>query len=288
MEWWKALILGLVQGFTEFLPVSSSGHLVLFQAWLNVESESILFFDVMLHVATLVAVCIVLYKEIWALLKKPLSKPVLFLIIATIPAGIVGITLEDVVGGFFEGTKYLWIFFLLSAAVLLLSDIMSKKYAQKEIVGANGANKQSEQEANLQQQINAPLFSSLNYGNVVAMGLAQACAIFPGLTRSGSTIAAGVIAKGDRKDVAKFSFLMSIPIILASALLQGIKLGVNKTPIDVGAGSIIIGMIAATVSGYFAVKWMLKLVQKCKLKWFSLYLVIIAIVVFINNFVKIW
>ncbi len=282
MEWWKALILGLVQGFTEFLPVSSSGHLVLVQEWLNVQSNNIVFFDIMLHVATLVAVCAVLYKEIWKLLKNIISKPVLLLIIATIPAGIIGVTLDDVIEGMFEGTKYLWIFFIISAIVLFISDLMGNYYRKKQAEKAVDSTQPTE------QVVGEPLFKSINYSNAIIMGCAQACAVFPGITRSGSTIAAGVIAKGDRKEVAKFSFLMSIPVILASALLHSIKMIKAPAPIDIPVFSIIIGMVAAAISGYVAVKWMIKLVEKCQLKWFSIYLLLLAIVIIVNNFVKIW
>ena len=280
MEIWKAIILGLVQGLTEFLPVSSSGHLVLVQEMLDVDTANILFFDTMLHLATLIAVCVVLYKEIWALLKKPIQKPVLLLIIATIPAGIVGLCLNDVMDSFFAGTKYLWIFFIISACILLVSDILGMHYDKiKAMKKLHGYEK---------EELNPALFSSLNYGNTIAMGLAQAVAIFPGVTRSGSTIAAGVCAKGDRKEVARFSFLMSIPIILASVLLETIDLVKAPTEMTIGAGAIICGMLAAAISGYIAIKWMLKLVEKCQLRWFSLYLILIAILVIVHNQIQIW
>lgn len=284
MEWWKALILGLVQGFTEFLPVSSSGHLVLVQSWLGVESENLVFFAVMLHCATLVSVCAVLYKEIWALLKKPFSKPVYCLILATIPAGIVGLALNDFFNSMFEGTELLWLFFMISAIVLLASDLIGKWYEKK------GLTRQSVGETILEDGtvVPAPMFSTIGYDTTMIMGICQACAIFPGVTRSGSTIAGGVAGKGKRSEVARFSFLMSIPIILSSALLEGVGMAVDQVVIDIPWYSILIGMSAALVSGYVAVKWMLRLVEKCQLKWFSLYLMMMSILVIVDNFVGIW
>ena len=284
MEWWKALILGLVQGFTEFLPVSSSGHLVLVQSWLGVESNNTVFFAVMLHVATLVSVCAVLYKEIWALLKKPFSKPVYCLVLATIPAGIVGLALNDFFDTMFEGTKWLWIFFLMSACILLASDIIGNWYEKKGLTRTPKMDTVKEDGTT----VPAPLFSTIGYDTTLIMGLCQAFAIFPGVTRSGSTIAGGVAGKAKRSEVARFSFLMSIPIILSSALLEGIGMAVDHVVIDIPWYSIVIGMVAALISGYVAVKWMLRLVEKCQLKWFSLYLVLMSIFVIVNNFVGIW
>ena len=284
MEWWKALILGLVQGFTEFLPVSSSGHLVLVQSWLGVESANLVFFAVMLHCATLVSVCAVLYKEIWALLKKPFSKPVYCLILATIPAGIIGLALNDFFNSMFEGTEWLWLFFMISAIVLLASDLIGKWYEKKDIT------RKPVGETTLEDGtiVPAPMFSTIGYDTTMIMGICQACAIFPGVTRSGSTIAGGVAGKGKRSEVARFSFLMSIPIILSSALLEGIGMAVDHVVIDIPWYSIVIGMSAALVSGYVAVKWMLRLVEKCQLKWFSLYLMMMSVLVIVDNFVGIW
>lgn len=286
MEWWKALILGLVQGFTEFLPVSSSGHLVLVQSWLNIESASNMLFDILLHLATLVAVCAVLYKEIWQLFKHIISKPVLLLIIATIPAGLAGLFLNDFFSEFFEGTKYLWIFFMLSAIVLFVSDMLGAYYEKKKMT--NQPQVATTADGDATKVINKPLFTTITYPNAIAMGLAQACAIFPGLTRSGSTIAAGIVTKGNRSEVARFSFIMSIPIILASALMETVSVVKDGIPVDIPALSIVLGMVAACVSGYIAVKWMLRLVEKCSLKWFSLYLIAMAVLVFVNNYTHMW
>ena len=181
---------------------------------------------------------------------------------------------------FFAGTKYLWILFIVSAIILFVSDMLGKHYDKiKSMKVMHGY---------VEEEINPALFSSLNYKNTIAMGLAQAVAIFPGVTRSGSTIAAGVCAKGDRKDVARFSFLMSIPIILASVLLESIKLVKEPTEMTIGAGAIICGMLAAAISGYIAIKWMLKLVEKCQLRWFSLYLILMSIIVIVHNTVGLW
>lgn len=284
MEWWQAFILGLVQGLTEFLPVSSSGHLVLVSEWLGVSSESSVFFAVMLHLATLISVCVVLRKEIWALIRRPISKPVLCLIIASIPAAVIGFAFNDFFESMFTGSQWLWLFFLISAIILLTSDFVGKYYERKGIA-------RQSKELTIAEDgtiINPPLFSTIGYGTAIAMGVAQACAILPGVSRSGSTIAGGVISKGKRSEVARFSFLMSLVVILGSVLLEGGEMIIDKTPLDIPVVSLLVGMLAAMVSGYIAVKWMLRLVEKCQMKWFSLYLVLMSILVIVNNFVGIW
>ena len=251
MEIWQAIILGAVQGFAEFLPVSSSGHLILLQRWLGV-AEGGLFFDVMLHIGTLIPVCIVFFKEILALFKKPFNK-MLFLIIATIPAALTGMLLGDLVEGAFYGGDILAACllagtFLLTATELYFSEVISKKY-QKAL--------------------------PLSYKNTLAMGVAQSIAIVPGLSRSGTVISAGCFTGVDRSENANFTFLMSIPIILGAAVVSGYK--TLKTGIIIEALPLIFGVATAAVTGYVAIKVMLKLIKKANYKWFSLYLIIMAI-----------
>lgn len=253
MEIWKAIILGLIQGLTEFLPVSSSGHLVLAQNILGIDPSITLFFDVMLHVGTLIAVFAVFYKDIFDLLKPPF-KTLGLLILATIPAGIAMLLFSDQIEALFQG-QFLWIGFLITAIMLLITEYVGKKY---------------------------PKDNPLDIKVSLIMGAAQAVAIVPGISRSGATISGGVYAGASRTTVAKFSFLMSIPVILGSAFVEVIKVeNWNAVP----ALAVIMGMISAAISGYLAVRLMLNLIKKCNYKWFSLYLGVLTVITFINEII---
>lgn len=258
MEIWQAIILGAVQGFAEFLPVSSSGHLIMMQRLLGVSEDGGLFFDVMLHIGTLIPVFVVFYKDILALFKKPFNK-MLLLIIATIPAALTGVLLGDVVESAFYGGDLLASIllactFLLTATELFVSEIVSKK-----------------------QQKTLPL----GYKSAIAMGLAQSIAIVPGLSRSGTVISAGCYSKVERGENASFAFLMSIPVILGAALISGLK--VLKEGIVVDVLPLVFGVVTAMVTGYIAIKVMLGVIKKANYKWFSLYLVIMALVSVISK-----
>lgn len=255
MNIWEAILLGLVQGLTEFLPISSSGHLVLFQNILGVQGD-LLFLDVMLHVGTLAAVFTVFFRDIIDLFKPPF-KTMGCLIIATLPAGIVMLLLSDQIEALFGG-QFLWIGFLITALLLLATEFIGKKYPR-----------------------NKPLDLKVS----LIMGVSQAVAIVPGISRSGATISGGVYAGAKRETVAKFSFLMSIPVILGSGFFEIIKVqDWNAVPIV----CVIAGMIAAGLSGFLAIKLMLRLIQKCNYKWFSLYLIVLALVSCLNQYVFSW
>lgn len=253
---WKSFVLGAVQGLTEFLPVSSSGHLTLLQKMMHFDLGGTLFFNVMLHFGTLVAVCTVFFKDILALFKRPF-KPLLMLIVATIPAGVVGILLNDKIDGLFAGENaffLLAICFLTTAMLLLVCELVAKSPRRKE--------------------------RDLGWRNAVPMGLMQAVALFPGISRSGSTIVAGTVSGAKPKDVAKFSFLMSIPVILGSFAVELFKF--VKTP-DFGgmdtakmAVGVLVGVITAAVFGFFAIKLMLKVISKANYKWFAFYLILLS------------
>ena len=234
--------------------MSSSGHLVLLQNVFGI-SEPQLFFDTMLHLGTLVAVVIVMRNEIIDLFKKPFHT-LGYLVIATIPAVIVALLLNDFVEGTFAGA-YLGYGFLFTAVVLTLSEMLSKRRRQKR--------------------------RSVSAGSVTVMGIMQAIAIFPGISRSGSTIAGGLASGLDRKKVASFSFLMSIPVILGSVLLQGYKIVGSSVSVD--WAPTIVGAICAAISGYFAVRFMLALIQKKRLYGFAVYVLIIGIFVLLDQYV---
>ncbi len=259
MKIWQAIILGLVQGLTEFLPVSSSGHLVFLQRVLGIQ-EGGLFFNIILHLGTLVAVCVVFWRDILELFKKPF-KTLGYLVIASIPAAVIGLLLEDVIDGMSNEFKYIGIilavFFLITASVLFVTEIVAKK--RENVL-------------------------PLCWRTVLPMGFAQAIAVLPGISRSGSTICAGMLAGGKREEVAKFSFLMSIPVILGSfviSLIKGLVKGeIQQDFIDNGSTygwCVALGFVISALVGLFAVKVMLKVIQKANYKWFSLYLILLAI-----------
>lgn len=264
MEIWQAVVLGLVQGLTEFLPVSSSGHLAFIQGLMGLNDGQInlLLFNILLHVGTLVAVCAVFWRDIIDLFKKPF-KTLLYLIVATIPAGIVGLLFMDWSESL-TSSGYVGIllasFFALTAVLLFVTELVAKRRdKQKEL--------------------------SLGWRTTVPMGLAQAvAALFPGLSRSGSTICAGVLAGGRSEDLSRFSFLMSIPVILGSFAVSLVKgavdgdLSASVSAMGADAGwCIALGFIVAAVSGLFAIKVMIAAIRNANYKWFSLYLVLLAV-----------
>lgn len=270
MEIWEAAVLGLVQGLTEFLPVSSSGHLIFLQRLFGLDGG--LFIPLVLHLGTLVAVCVVFFKDIIALFRKPF-KTLGFLALATIPAGLVGLFADDYIEDFISGGNYvgilLCVFFLITAIVLFITETLVKKRAK------------AGEQANY----------NITWRTVIPMGLAQAVAVLPGISRSGSTICAGTLAKGKSGEIAKFSFLMSIPIILGGFIVdlaKGLWHGEIQQTFAAGgvnfAIGVALGFVISAGVGLFAIKVMLKAIRKANYKWFSLYLVLLAIVCFALNF----
>ncbi|MGN0807139.1 MAG: undecaprenyl-diphosphate phosphatase [Candidatus Coproplasma sp.] len=266
MQWWEAIVLGLTQGLTEFLPVSSSGHLTFLQRILGNQMQhgieffdGQIFFNLILHLGTLVAVCIIFWKDIVNLFKKPIT--LLYLVVATIPAGIVGVLLDDVIEDNIAKGEYvgifLAVFFIITAGVLFATEIYAKR--RKKVL-------------------------PLCWRTTIPMGVAQAIAVLPGISRSGSTVAAGIFAGGDNDEVAHFSFLMSIPVILGGFLVELVKTLWDGSlqqqfvsPDSQFGWCIAIGFIVSALVGLFAIKVMLKAIKKANYKWFSLYLVLLAI-----------
>ena len=247
----ESIMLGIVQGLTEFLPVSSSGHLVLLQNIFGV-SEPQLFFDTMLHFGTLIAVVVVLWRNILDLFRKPIR--LLYLVIATIPAIIVTLLFKDFIELTFTGI-YLGYGFLLTAIFLTGAELLSGRVRRKR---------------------------DINAGVSLAMGAMQAIAIFPAVSRSGSTIAGGLGCGINRREAATFSFLMSIPAILGSVAVQGYEI-FKESALPADVLPTIIGMVCAAVSGYFAVKFMIALVSKKKLYGFAIYVAILGILVLLDQ-----
>lgn len=255
MSIFESIILGIVQGLTEFLPVSSSGHLVLLQKVFGV-SEAPIFFSAMLHVGTLIAVVVVLWQEIVSVFRRPLKKFWL-LVIATIPAGIAGLLLNDFFESLFGG-QFLALGFLITALLIIACEMTAMFIKKKKDLPS--------------------------YPNAVVMGVMQAVAIVPGISRSGSTLAGALFCGVSRDSAAKFAFLMSIPVILASTLLEGYKVVQDSTGISEILVPTIVGTVFAAVSGYLAVRFMLNLIKKHRMYGFAIYTAILGIVIMIDQF----
>lgn len=283
MEWFEAVLLGLIQGLTEFLPVSSSGHLEIGKVLLGVETTDDLLFTTMVHAATVLSTIVVFRKQIWDLLsgffcglkelrleKTESGSRVLVcndqtdylmkIVISMIPVFVVGVFFKDQVESLF-GSIHVVGFALIATALLLFFSDYASRPGRKSIFPANEYR------------------NGISYWQAFAVGLGQAFAVIPGLSRSGTTISTGLIC-GVRRDVmAQFSFLMVLVPILGETFLEvvGGEFGASS----VGALSLILGFISAFLSGLFACKVMIALVKKAKLSWFALYCLIAAACIFI-------
>lgn len=255
----KTILLGLVQGVTEFLPVSSSGHLVLFQRLFQMPETGLLL-EILLHVGTLFAVLAVFWRD-WVdmLLHLTKSRTVRLLIVATLPAIVVTLLLGDWLEAAFSGW-FLGISFLVTAALLLASDWLASRSGQR--------------------QHRRMRTEDMRYGQALAMGCMQAVAIVPGVSRSGATIVGGLASGVTRRTAAKFSFLMSAIATLGSLVFK-LKdfIEVGGAAFEGGWAAAILGMVAAAVSGYLAIRWMLSLIQRVSLKWFGLYTAALGILI---------
>ena len=251
MDWLQALVLGIVQGLTEYLPVSSSGHLAIGSHLFGIEGEENLAFTVLVHVATVCSTLVVLWKEIDWILKglfkfemNAETKYFLNIVVSMIPIGIVGVFFKDAVEKVFgSGLLIVGCMLLLTSALLVFSYFAKPR--QREHISMKDA---------------------------FIIGLAQACAVMPGLSRSGSTIATGLLLGNKKESLAQFSFLMVIPPILGEALLDVLKMVKGDDAFgDISALPLVVGFVAAFVSGCVACKWMINIVKKGKLVWFGVY-----------------
>lgn len=265
MNWFEALVLGLVQGLTEYLPVSSSGHLAIGAYLFGINGEDNLTFTIMVHVATVLSTLVILWKEIDWILKglfkfqmNEETKYALNIVISMIPVGIVGVFFKDKVEEVFGSGLLIVGCMLLVTAVLLTFSYFAKP-RQKENI--------------------SPLHAFI-------IGLGQALAVLPGLSRSGTTIATGLLLGDKKEKMAQFSFLMVIPPILGEALLDFLKgLKGEETLGGIDAFPMIIGFVAAFISGCLACKWMINIVKKGKLVYFGIYCAIAGAVTIICSII---
>lgn len=266
MSWFEALILGLIQGLTEYLPVSSSGHLAIGQALFGMnDGADNLMFTVAVHVATVLSTIVILWSEIDWILKglfkcelNAETKYVLNIIVSMIPVGIVGLFFKDQVEEIFGSGLLVVGFCLLITSALLVFSYYAKP-RQKE---------------------------HISWKDALVIGIAQAIAVLPGVSRSGSTIATGLMLGNKKESLAQFSFLMVIPPILGEALLDVLKMLKGE---DVMGGietlPLVIGFLAAFLSGCVACKWMINIVKKGKLIYFGIYCAIVGVVTIITQLV---
>lgn len=270
---WVVIILGLVQGACEFLPVSSSGHLVVFYNIFGITENTVLL-SVILHAATLMSVIFCYYKDIIKLIKHPFCKTNKMLFAATIPTIIIVLLLKSTVEKTFSG-NFVIVGFLITAVVLVVSQIVENKNNKKMPNKLFSLQNGSQNITNL----------NISFSQAVFVGIAQGLAIFPGISRSGSTIATGLIAGVNKKEIADFSFLLSIPIILAGLLFEIFEVATGAVSMPFNALSLSVGFVASFVSGLLCIKLMLKFVKKSKLHWFSVYLILLSVFLILNNYV---
>lgn len=284
MEWFEAVILGVLQGLTEFLPVSSSGHLEIGKVLLGVETSDDLLFTTMVHAATVLSTVIVFRNQIWDLLKgfftglkdwkivkgadgkamlqcNDQTDYLLKIAVSMIPILIVGVFFKDYVEELFGSIMVVGVALVVTAALLFFSDMASKPGRKSAVVPENTYR------------------NGISYWQAAAVGLGQAFAVIPGLSRSGTTISTGLICGIRREVMAQFSFLMVLIPILGEAFLEVV--GGDFSSSSVGALPLILGFLSAFLSGLFACKVMIALVKKAKLSWFALYCLVAAMSIFI-------
>ena len=276
MTYFEATILGLAQGLAEFLPISSSGHLALLQNWFGIDEAKVLLFTVLLHVGTLISVFIMYWKDIWELIvelgltikdlctgkglkmeERPVRKLGVMIIVATIPTAIIGFAFKDFFDSLYTSVIPIGVGLIITGFLLV--------FAEKKGESTRG-------------------IKEMNLRNAIFIGTVQGIAICPGISRSGSTLFGSLICNLDRKFAVKFVFLISIPSILGSAILEApaaIEAGVSLSQL----GPVLWGMLVAAVSGVVAIKSMIKIVSDKKLSIFSYYVWILGLIVVIYGIV---
>jgi undecaprenyl-diphosphatase len=253
MTWFEAIILGLIQGLTEFLPVSSSGHLEIAKSLFGVNPEESFYFTIAVHGATVLSTLVVFWKEIISLITGTLrfkindeTSYVLKLIVSMIPVGIAGVLLKDPIEQMFNGNiVFVGSMLLITGTLLALAHFIRKGDR------------------------------TIGYLDALLIGIAQAIAVIPGISRSGATISTGLLIGNSKNEIAKFSFLMVLVPVIGANLLEIIT---GDAAIgNVGIGIILIGFVTAFISGYLACRWMIALVKKSKLIWFAIYCAIVGL-----------
>lgn len=251
----QALLYGILQGIAEFLPISSSGHLVVMQAVFGI-NQPMLVFDVILHVGSLFAIAIIFWQDILELLKNPLSKPARLLVVGTLPAIIAGLFFRNFIEGLRTGI-WLAVAFTVTGVLLILAD--SIRSASK---------------------------ADITYKDALIIGVFQAFALPPGISRSGATITGGLACGIKREAAARFSFMLALIAIAGAGLLEAIGLARGGNGLnDISAYLILIGLISSFTVGYASIKLLLKLISKCRLRIFSYYVWGLAALILVDYFI---
>lgn len=275
MEWFEAIILGLVQGLTEFLPVSSSGHLVIGRELLGIESSGDLAFEVTVHAATVLSTIVVFRRQILDLLRglfrfsdysfsggrlrfNDQTDYVLKICLSMVPVFIVGVFFKDFVEGLFGSLAGVGAALMVTALLLFFSDMAGRRKDASAVSGGSGQYCRN----------------GISWWQALAVGIGQAFAVAPGLSRSGTTIATGLICGVKRDVMAQFSFLMVLVPILGEAFLQIVSGDLAAS--SVGWLPLLLGFVSAFLSGLFACRAMIALVKKARLSWFALYCALVA------------
>ncbi len=253
MNWIEAFILGLIQGLTEFLPVSSSGHLELGKVLLGIEATNSLTFTVVVHGATVLSTIVIFRKDIFRLIQglfcfkwNAETQYIAKILVSVIPVAIIGLAFKDEIKSLFVGNILLVGIMLLATAILLAFTYFAKERTKK-----------------------------ISFSNALIIGIAQAIAVLPGMSRSGSTIATGLLLGNNKADVAKFSFLMVLIPIMGENFLDLIS-GEMTSSSSISPTALLVGFVTAFVTGLVACKWMISIVKKGKLIYFAAYCAIVG------------
>ena len=270
MEWWQALILGIVQGLTEFLPVSSSGHLMIFKELLGVDAEGFLDFTVTVHFSTVLSTVIVFWSAIWSLFKgifkfryNDETDYVAKLIVSMVPVAVVGLFFKDSVEALFGEILFVVAISLIITALLLFLSDNAGRFSGRRKPSAG---------ADVPERRNG-----ISFLQAFVVGLGQACAVAPGLSRSGTTIATGLLCGVKRDVMAQFSFLMVLVPILGEQLLSVIDAVGEGAGLVLPVTDLLLGFIGAFVAGLVSCKAMVAIVRKARLTYFALYCLVVAL-----------
>ena len=261
MTMWQAIILGIVQGIAEFLPISSSGHLLVLQHIFGLDLPGMTF-DIVLHIGSLCAVFAVFWRDILNLIKNPFQKMTGLLIIGTIPAVVVGYLFKDYIDRIFNQGFYLAAAFTFTGILLMVADSITHVHKIEK---------------------------DITILDAIVVGCMQAVGLPPGISRSGSTITGALVCGLNRETAARYSFLLSIVAIVGAGILETAEVVQNN--VGVYRGDIMaymIGFVMAAVSGYFSIRLLLRLIKNCKLRYFSYYLFALAAFILVDRFVLNW
>ncbi|MBR7004003.1 MAG: undecaprenyl-diphosphate phosphatase [Bacteroidales bacterium] len=291
MSWLQALLLGLVQGLTEFLPVSSSGHLMIMRELLGVDSEGFLDFTVTVHLATVLSTIIVFWKPICKLLAglfkfkyNDETDYIFKLIVSMIPVALVGFLFKDKVEALFgDSLTTVAVCLIITAVLLFLSDIFGNGSVRERIPKVPATAVDDSVAVGEPVEPAEGARNGISFWQAFVVGIGQALAVAPGLSRSGTTIATGLLCGVKRSVMAQFSFLMVLVPILGEQFLDIMKVVSGEASLGGGLGPIClaVGFVSAFLAGLFACKAMVALVRKAKLGWFALYCAIVAVLIFI-------